>query len=42
PYEKKAAPIIESLTPMSLNPQIIADSLSPSEYRPTFSVKEIE
>ncbi|NAX17966.1 MULTISPECIES: TMAO reductase system periplasmic protein TorT [unclassified Vibrio] len=42
PYEKKAAPIIESLTPISLNPQIIADSLSPSEYRPTFSVKEIE
>ncbi|MDE1328356.1 TMAO reductase system periplasmic protein TorT [Vibrio aestuarianus] len=41
-YQKNAAPIIEPLTPHSLNKQIIADSLSPSEYRPTFSVKEIE
>ncbi|XNK62955.1 TMAO reductase system periplasmic protein TorT [Vibrio sp. TBRI6] len=38
PYEKQAAPIIEPLTPLRLNPEVISESLSPSEYRPTFYV----
>lgn len=38
PYEKIQAPIIEPLTPNKLNPKVIAQSLSPSEYRPTFYV----
>ena len=38
PYEKHSAPIIEALTPATLKDQIIADSLSPSEFRPVFSV----
>lgn len=38
PYEKRAAPIIEPLTPHRLNPEVISESLSPSEYRPTFYV----
>ncbi|NOJ25778.1 TMAO reductase system periplasmic protein TorT [Vibrio coralliilyticus] len=38
PYEKSKAPIIEALTPENLKPQVISDSLSPSEYRPTFYV----
>ncbi|GAK84037.1 periplasmic protein TorT precursor [Vibrio ponticus] len=37
-YEKVEAPIIEALTPNKLNPKVIAESLSPSEYRPTFYV----
>ncbi|KJY83842.1 TMAO reductase [Vibrio galatheae] len=37
-YNKKQAPTIESLTPQNLNPEVIAQSLSPSEYRPTFNV----
>ncbi|EGU37557.1 TMAO reductase system periplasmic protein TorT [Vibrio scophthalmi] len=37
-YEKIEAPIIEALTPNSLNPKVIAESLSPSEYRPTFYI----
>lgn len=37
-YDKIQAPIIESLTPNSLNPKVIEQSLSPSEYRPTFYV----
>ena len=36
PYEKIEAPIIEALTPNNLNPKVVAESLSPSEYRPTF------
>ncbi|TKF00425.1 TMAO reductase system periplasmic protein TorT [Vibrio kanaloae] len=38
PYEKHSAPVIEPLTPATLKDQIIADSLSPSEFRPVFSV----
>ena len=38
PYEKHRAPVIEALTPATLKDQIIADSLSPSEFRPVFSV----
>ncbi|MBA5763973.1 TMAO reductase system periplasmic protein TorT [Vibrio sp. 404] len=38
PYEKIEAPIIEALTPNKLNPKVVAESLSPSEYRPTFYV----
>ena len=38
PYEKHSAPVIEALTPATLKDQIIADSLSPSEFRPVFSV----
>ena len=38
PYEKHSAPMIEALTPATLKDQIIADSLSPSEFRPVFSV----
>ncbi|OLQ85889.1 TMAO reductase system periplasmic protein TorT [Vibrio panuliri] len=38
PYEKFEAPIIEALTPNKLNPKVVAESLSPSEYRPTFYV----
>lgn len=37
-YEKIEAPIIEALTPTNLKPKVIAESLSPSEYRPTFYV----
>lgn len=37
-YNKIEAPIIEPLTPDNLNPEVIAQSLSPSEYRPTFYV----
>ncbi|WP_443088450.1 TMAO reductase system periplasmic protein TorT [Vibrio sp. LaRot3] len=36
PFKKIEAPIIEALTPNNLNPTVVADSLSPSEYRPTF------
>lgn len=38
PYQKNEAPIIEALTPNNLNPKVVADSLSPSEYRPTFYI----
>ena len=38
PYEMHSAPTIEALTPATLKDQIIADSLSPSEFRPVFSV----
>ncbi|KHT47403.1 TMAO reductase system periplasmic protein TorT [Vibrio sinaloensis] len=38
PYKHNEAPIIEALTPNKLNRQVIAQSLSPSEYRPTFYV----
>ncbi|KLN63597.1 TMAO reductase system periplasmic protein TorT [Vibrio sp. VPAP30] len=37
-YNKIEAPVIEPLTPNNLNPDVIAQSLSPSEYRPTFYV----
>ncbi|MCG9677259.1 TMAO reductase system periplasmic protein TorT [Vibrio sp. Isolate24] len=37
-YETIEAPIIEALTPKNLKPKVIAESLSPSEYRPTFYV----
>ncbi|MGY3571353.1 TMAO reductase system periplasmic protein TorT [Vibrio paucivorans] len=42
PYEFAQAPIIEPLTPNKLKPSVIADSLSPSEYRPTFEVNLID
>ncbi|NVD07866.1 TMAO reductase system periplasmic protein TorT [Vibrio sp. JPW-9-11-11] len=38
PYEHVQAPIIEPLTPTQLSPEVIANSLSPSEYRPTFYI----
>lgn len=38
PFERNDAPIIEALTPNKLNKQVVADSLSPSEFRPTFNV----
>ncbi len=38
PYQKIEAPKIDALTPNSLNPKVVAESLSPSEYRPTFYV----
>lgn len=38
PYNRVEAPIIEPLTPEKLNRKVIAQSLSPSEYRPTFYV----
>ncbi|MBW3695697.1 TMAO reductase system periplasmic protein TorT [Vibrio sp. T187] len=38
-YDTKATPTIESLTPTTLGGKVIADSLSPSEYRPIFSVE---
>ncbi|MFM2586789.1 TMAO reductase system periplasmic protein TorT [Vibrio sp. TBV020] len=37
-YDKVQAPIIEPLTPNKLNSKVIEQSLSPSEYRPTFYV----
>lgn len=37
-YDKIEAPVIEPLTPHKLNPEVIAESLSPSEYRPTFYI----
>ncbi|PAR40712.1 TMAO reductase system periplasmic protein TorT [Vibrio metoecus] len=42
PYTKQQAPKIEALTPTHLEKKIIADSLSPSEYRPVFHVKAVE
>ncbi|MDN3702272.1 TMAO reductase system periplasmic protein TorT [Vibrio artabrorum] len=38
PYKKHSVPTIEALTPTTLKDQVIADSLSPSEFRPVFSV----
>ncbi|MEL7290917.1 MAG: TMAO reductase system periplasmic protein TorT [Pseudomonadota bacterium] len=38
PYEPIEAPVIEPLTPSHLPAAVIADSLSPSEYRPTFYI----
>lgn len=38
PYNRVEAPIIEPLTPDKLNREVIAQSLSPSEYRPTFYI----
>ncbi|MGF1773109.1 TMAO reductase system periplasmic protein TorT [Vibrio wakamikoensis] len=40
PYETDLAPKIEVLTPDSLDEQIIGESLSPSAFRPIFSVEE--
>lgn len=37
-YEKVQAPTIEALTTNKLNSKVIEQSLSPSEYRPTFYV----
>ena len=37
-YDFAATPNIEQLTPGTLNDKVIRDSLSPSEYRPTFYV----
>nr|WP_321460987.1 TMAO reductase system periplasmic protein TorT [uncultured Vibrio sp.] len=42
PYEKQVSPDIISLTPTKLDEDTIQESLSPSEYRPTFSVKPID
>ncbi|EGQ8494178.1 TMAO reductase system periplasmic protein TorT [Vibrio cholerae] len=42
PYTTQQAPKIEALTPKHLERKIIADSLSPSEYRPVFQVKAVE
>ncbi|MDF2155410.1 TMAO reductase system periplasmic protein TorT [Vibrio sp. CAU 1672] len=41
-YEKQASPTIEPLTPDNLRKDTIQDSLSPSEYRPTFRVKPVD
>ncbi|EKO3532976.1 TMAO reductase system periplasmic protein TorT [Vibrio fluvialis] len=41
-YQHHAAPEIAKLTPETLSEQIIAESLSPSEFRPTFEVKVVE
>ncbi|MDB1126186.1 TMAO reductase system periplasmic protein TorT [Vibrio sp. kj40-1] len=38
PYSTNESPTIETLTPNSLKNTITRDSLSPSEFRPTFSV----
>lgn len=38
PYQSEQTPVIEPLTPEKLNPNVISQSLSPSEYRPTFHV----
>ena len=40
PYQLKETPKIESLTPDTLNKETIADSLSPSAFRPEFSVNQ--
>jgi protein TorT len=37
-YQANLSPAIEELTPLSLDNTIIDDSLSPSEFRPKFSV----
>ncbi|WP_274063739.1 TMAO reductase system periplasmic protein TorT [Vibrio parahaemolyticus] len=42
PYEKQASPIIKPLTPKTLHDDTIEESLSPSEYRPTFSIKAVD
>lgn len=41
-YAFDSAPSIEPLTPKTLQRKVIENSLSPSEYRPTFNIKEIE
>ncbi|MBU2895155.1 TMAO reductase system periplasmic protein TorT [Vibrio hepatarius] len=40
PYQAKQTPAIEGLTPEHLDPVVISESLSPSEYRPTFYISE--
>lgn len=42
PYEEKLSPQIETLTASSLDNTVIKDSLSPSEFRPIFSVSTAE
>ncbi len=42
PYEKHASPVITPLTPSTLHDETIQESLSPSEYRPTFNVKAVD
>ena len=42
PYEEHASPVIKPLTPKTLHDDTIEESLSPSEYRPTFSVKAVD
>lgn len=37
-YDNKLSPIIEKVTPDSIDSRVIRESLSPSEFRPTFSV----
>ncbi|NVC61731.1 TMAO reductase system periplasmic protein TorT [Vibrio sp. 05-20-BW147] len=41
-YETHSSPIIQPLTPDTLNVSTIEESLSPSEYRPIFDVKAVE
>ncbi|PFG57982.1 monosaccharide ABC transporter substrate-binding protein, CUT2 family [Vibrio sp. ES.051] len=41
-YERHASPVIEPLTPKTLHDDTIEESLSPSEYRPTFHVKPVD
>lgn len=42
PYDKKAVPKISPLTPNTLHTDTIEESLSPSAYRPTFSVNPVD
>ncbi|MGR5238239.1 TMAO reductase system periplasmic protein TorT [Vibrio alfacsensis] len=42
PYKKQASPGIKPLTPNSLHDGTIEESLSPSKYRPVFSVKTVD
>jgi len=41
-YDKHASPTIKPLTPKTLHDDTIEESLSPSEYRPTFRVKAVD
>ena len=41
-YDKHASPTIKPLTPNTLHDDTIEESLSPSEYRPTFRVKAVD
>ncbi|WP_420919491.1 TMAO reductase system periplasmic protein TorT [Vibrio pectenicida] len=40
PYQLKQTPDIKALTPEHLDPVVISESLSPSEYRPTFYISD--
>jgi len=41
-YDKHASPMLKPLTPETLHDHTIEESLSPSEYRPTFRVKAVD